>query len=365
MRFKSLNLSDYTDSRDNNFNLLRFIAAFAVLFAHNFSLATGKSGQDPIARITGQYVAFYALDAFFVISGFLVTRSIVKRNDIRTFVLSRVLRIYPALIVVVFFCAFIVGPVFTNLSLIDYLCDLRTYKYFFINFTLVSVHIVDSLPGVFNDIPWRNSVNSSLWTLPWEVRMYATLAFLFYFTHLRFQILNRKQFARLIFFIAVASFLIRSYQVLYDKEFLEGTVNMFRFLALFFLGSSCYLYREKISLSPLMFSGMLFSLLVLLAWKKLFLLASTLLSPYIILFLAYYPAGRIRKFNQLPDYSYGIYIYSFVVQQSLVAAFDGISAWSLLVLSFLVSLLFAAFSWHFIEEKALRLKNSLSKSRQA
>ena len=57
-----------------------------------------------------------------------------------------------------------------------------------------------------------------------------------------------------------------------------------------------------------------------------------------------------------PDYSYGLYIFAYPVQQTLIWATGMTSAPLYIAASLVVTLGIAALSWHFIEEPALRLK---------
>ena len=167
-------LSEYTVGRNNNFNLIRFAAAFMVLFSHSFVLIFGREGYEPLKSIIGFSLGDIAVDIFFIISGFLVTASLLLRNNLIAFAWNRFLRIYPALIIAVLFSVFIVGGLFTTLSTIDYLSDSETYKFLIKNTTLVfGSHIY--LFHVFENAPYKNALNAPLWTLPWEVRMYGLL----------------------------------------------------------------------------------------------------------------------------------------------------------------------------------------------
>lgn len=92
--------------------------------------------------------------------------------------------------------------------------------------------------------------------------------------------------------------------------------------------------------------------------KDLFFVVYTLSLPYMIFYLAYVPKGKIRSFNKVGDYSYGIYIYAFPVQQSIAAAiFPGISVANMVLGSFAVTFVLAFLSWHFIEKKFLKMKD--------
>jgi peptidoglycan/LPS O-acetylase OafA/YrhL len=76
----------------------------------------------------------------------------------------------------------------------------------------------------------------------------------------------------------------------------------------------------------------------------------------ITLHLAYLFGGWIRNFNRLGDYSYGVYIYAFPVQQCLAALIPGISVARMNIYASLITLTLAVMSWHFIEKPALDRK---------
>ena len=107
-------LSAVTGSRDNNFNLVRLLAAIAVIFHHSYSVLLGEDDvlwSDHIGSTPGDL----AVDIFFVISGFLVTRSLALRQDGANYISARALRIFPGLVVNLLVVALVVGPVFSAL----------------------------------------------------------------------------------------------------------------------------------------------------------------------------------------------------------------------------------------------------------
>ena len=113
-------LSDLSSSRANNFNLIRFIAASMVIIYHSYPL-TGTIGG--LLHEQGISLGHVAVDIFFVTSGFLITGSLVARKNLLAFVVARILRIYPALIVAVCFCVFIIGVYFTTQPIESYLSN--------------------------------------------------------------------------------------------------------------------------------------------------------------------------------------------------------------------------------------------------
>ena len=80
-----------------------------------------------------------------------------------------------------------------------------------------------------------------------------------------------------------------------------------------------------------------------------------LLSLFVLLFglIALYP---ISKINVIGDLSYGIYIYGFPIQQTLMYYFK-LNTNTLILFSVLIAMLFGYFSWHLIEKRMLVFKN--------
>ena len=172
------NLSQCLQQPQDNFLLLRFIASALVIYGHSYAMAGSAGAQgDIIARNSwgpGVYTGSIAVDMFFVISGFLVTASYVRRDNIFAFIKSRSLRILPAYIACIFLSAFVLGALYTNLPLPDYWANPATRDYVITNLKFGDLSW--TLPGVFTDNPHKDIINGCLWTLPAEVRMYLYVA---------------------------------------------------------------------------------------------------------------------------------------------------------------------------------------------
>lgn len=108
-------------------------------------------------------------------NGFLVGASYLHRNNLFAFIEARTLRIFPGLIIAVLFCAVIIGPITTTLSISDYFSHQGVWQYIWHNTTLF-FGVSFRLPGVFYDNPWAGGVNGSLWILPLELYMYCAVA---------------------------------------------------------------------------------------------------------------------------------------------------------------------------------------------
>ena len=156
-------------SNPNSFDLLRLIAATAVLVSHQFQVL-GR----PQPKIFGlAEPSFLAVLVFFALSGRLITQSWERDPQVRYFLLKRCLRIFPALLVVVVTLTdFVVGPTFTVLGVREYFFNAMTWKYFRCAI-LWPGH--SWLPGVSWTNPYPHAVNSPLWTLPIEFALYLSV----------------------------------------------------------------------------------------------------------------------------------------------------------------------------------------------
>ncbi|HJS87635.1 MAG TPA: acyltransferase [Acetobacteraceae bacterium] len=149
--------------RRNGFDALRILAAMMVVYGHAFPL----TGHIPPA-LFGNAVGTVGVKIFFVISGFLVTRSWLGDARLAAFAMRRALRILPALACVVTVTVLLVGPIFTTLPLPEYFASPATHAYFW----NVGLYPDYFLPGVFAGNRYPIAVNGSLWSLPAEVLMY-------------------------------------------------------------------------------------------------------------------------------------------------------------------------------------------------
>lgn len=348
-------LSDYASGRNNNFNLIRFIAASLVLFSHSYPLALGIGTPEPLSQSLGVTWGSIAVDVFFIASGFFIAASFTYKSSVKSFIFARLLRIYPALIVVITLSVFVLGPAFTSLDLISYFSDSNTYRYW-IKDSLIISGITYDLPGVFESNPYPSAVNGSLWTLPYEIKMYILLSLsIIGFEKLKKGLrLNTDNMVRYgvlsLAVIALIAHLINFFIKFYDGKSLQ-------LFAMFFMGSSFFYFKNRIPLSHK--AGILFIVLLLISTlnKSTFATCYTLVITYIVFYLAYLPKGRIRDFNKLGDYSYGIYIYAFPVQQSIAYLIEDISIIGMIISSFIVTLTLAIVSWNIIEERCLRFKH--------
>ena len=333
--------------RDNNFNLIRFLAASAVLIDHCFALVAPEQAAASIIDLRSLETGRWAVDVFFVISGFLVTRSVMTQPTLIDYGVARVLRLFPALIVVCFVVAFILGPWVSLLPPLEYFADPRPWLY--VPFTASLITHTMTLPGLFDTVPESGIVNSPLWTLRYEAFCYLLLALLAAAGLFCSRARSGLTLAALFALYGLVTFAT-------DWREQSGALDsIMRFLLDFFLGGALFVFADRIRLSLKVALA-----LVAVAWlvhgTPLFEASARIALAYGVIWLALVPAGAIRTFNRAGDYSYGLYIMCFPVQQTLVTLDPMLDPGALLAISFPAVLALAMLSWHFIEHPVLEKK---------
>lgn len=353
MRGKTI--ADYQAGKENNFDIIRLIAALLVLLSHSFPLSGTPNALT--AYLLGHNVPFLGVSIFFIISGFLVMGSI-QRRSLKDYFISRALRIYPALALVVLLSAFALGPLFTSLSLADYLAHPATYSYL-LNATGVTNRF--DLPGVFTANPFVGSVNGSLWTIPLEMACYVMLAVLYAFGFVR-------PVHALIVTAALAAALVAAHWFglsIANRGFTVFTIvqiyPLLRYGLMFAIGCAFWMFRDRTVLDGRIAAVLLVVFAAAGSIEPYHVLLTYLSLPYLLLFAAYRrPLGQ-GLMRRIGDLSYGTYVFAFPIQQMTVAIVGAqIGGWTLSLIVVPIVLLVAWLSWRLIEQPALRWRDRIS-----
>lgn len=348
---QAVTLAEVAGGRDNNFNLIRMIAASGVLVSHAFPIALGLGAEQPFEAATGYTLGWICVAIFFAISGFLITRSFDRKPQVASWLSARIARLFPGLIVVSVLIALLYGPAFTTLTTADYFSRPETYTYVPRNSSLVWLQY--GLPGVFADHPYPEAINGSLWTLVHEVTCYLGV----FLAGIAGALRSRRLFAVVLALYAVA---YAASGLPGIAELVPGRLADLRALSFpFVIGMAFYLWRDRIRLSWL-FTALLAGFCVLARATPLFepLFVATL--AYATFVVAYVPGGALRHYNRLGDYSYGMYVYAFPVQQAAIALAGPMSPLANMALAFPVTLLLAVVSWYRVEKPALDRRHILA-----
>lgn len=334
--------------RSNNFDFLRLIGALAVVLGHAYHLV-GAGQYTP--GVLGYPVQALGVVVFFSISGYLITASWTRRRDPVSYVAARALRIFPALIVVVVVSAYVLGPAVTVLGVGDYLRDPATANYLR-NIVMEPVYL---LPGVFADNPYPNAVNGSLWTLPAELFCYVVVPVALLVPRLARPVVVLGLIAVSFWYAGTAS---PESAIVYGSRVVDaaGMWVFFGAGALLRLGHERFrgLFRTDVAvgLAAVYLTVIGIQPLWTLKWSWLFL-------PYIVLTVGLASTPVLRRTARFGDLSYGIYLWAFPVQQTLVHVVGVLNMTLNLLLVTGISAVLALLSWHLVEKPSLRLKDRI------
>ncbi len=355
-------ISEIYQVKSNAFDIIRFIMASLVIVHHSYDLL-GIANTNLFVQLTGGQLNLgsFAVGSFFIISGFLVAQSLLNSKTLIEYFSKRFLRLFPALFVSLFLSAILLGPFVTSQTMREYFAGAQgtaPLRFIFLNFTLNIFGYDYSVRDLFANNPIPYAVNGSLWTLKHEFASYVILAGLSVFGILKHPKL-----------LLVFTGFVGGAYLAYDFMgiFLFGKITtvwwifhsveypfFLSLLWLFLLGAIIYIFREKIFVSTklLVFvSGLLFISVKLgylyYVWHMFF--------PYLLISISI--LTPLSWFSKYGDFSYGIYIYAFPVQQTLAfLLYPNISVRRMMLYSFLITLIISFVSWHFIERPALSLK---------
>lgn len=337
------------DGRPTGFDYLRLALAIAIVCEHSLITSYGDAVGARVWQLPFRPAVGMLLPMFFALSGFLVTGSLFRARSLFHFLWLRVIRIYPALGVEVLVSAFILGPLLTTLPLRDYFSSSLFYSYL-LN---VTGHIHYLLPGLFESNPFPNVVNMQLWTIPFELGCYISLSIL--------AVMGIKKFHWLApaatFALMLAYFMIRWMVKTWAQIAIPGGLPGQLLVACFLAGVALHLYKDRLPWSPLLCaaSGVFAALLI-----GFIPLGDFIVAPVIAYFTISLGVLNPKKFwlLQHADYSYGIYLYGFVIQQAFACSFPWAREWWLnIIFCVPATVATAALSWHLIEKPALVLRS--------
>lgn len=344
------------------FDFLRVFLATMVVFSHAFVVC----GYNPESMQSMWFLDYWVLAIFFSLSGFLITGSAL-RLKLSDFLKNRVLRIVPALAMDIFISAVVLGPLLTNVDLKQYYESKVFYAYFLNILGWPHYH----LPGLFSDHPF-DQVNVSLWTVPWEITCYIIIACFIKLKMLsRIESLTGVTMLILCFGLAIIcldnGFPIQFHVNRLVHYFLAQRGS--RLIICFMLGILIFQLRFRVPYSYLVFMACLIwcvalaicirPLTTLSTYPIMNVLAAGPL-VYIMAFIGVSPIPTLPLFRR-GDYSYGIYLYGFPIQQ---VAFWLLGNNDAPTLNFLFSMpliiMVAICSWHFVEKPIVRLRRRFS-----
>ena len=338
--------------RENNFVVLRLCAAIMVISGHmaNLMLISVPMLFQRNVHALGVYI-------FFMIGGYLITKSWMSDPHPVRYAVKRFMRIWPPLAVFVLFAAFVAGPLLSTFSVQEYFLS-GGWKYYLWN---IALYIMYSLPGVFTGNPYPNAVNGSLWTLPVEAAMYIVVPLLL--TLCAAESKTRRSKTCIVLFTALVcildgcllAFFPDARLVFYGTDWVSALHN----IPFYLIGVVCAVIdiRRYLSLQVAMVLVLLLSCMKMNYVKMQFVLYAAL--PYLVFSLAFTPQAIFSKLNQKAEISYGMYLYGFFIQQCVMAVSTRMG-WQIefmtaLVISCIFTVGIAYASYYLVERPAQKL----------
>lgn len=352
-----MNEKHYIQERNNNFNILRFIAAIFVLVGHMYYI----TGSVPFV-VYGQAVSTIGVKILFLLSGYFITISYLSDDTPRhliRYAVKRIFRIFPALIFVVV-ASMVIGSFVSTLSFHDYWANSHTWRY--LDNILMKPRY--DLPGVFTDNPYPNAVNGSLWTMPVELFMYVCVP-LFCLFHARFKTLPGSGIILLFLSVTALRFALPAMGI--TRIVVYGT-DWCAALAIlpYYLSGCCYaVFRTYKQLWNMQLAAFLMFILGCchpgFIMNELLFLA---IFPYFIFSFGCCEKPLFAAWFRKYDLSYGMYLWGFPVQQLLIHCFhNSISFIEYLIFTILIVISVSFISFILVEKRmiiyAKRIINNL------
>lgn len=316
----------------NNFDLLRFGLAAIVVFVHVSDL----SALPELRWIAAVLSSKMAVNAFFVVSGFLVFMSYDKSTTLARYAEKRARRLYPAYFVAIMLGALLLVTVSTTPSAYF---GWAWVKYVAANLLFLNF-LAPTLPGVFESNAFQ-AVNGALWTLKVEVMFYFSvplIAWLFRFGRAR---------------VLVSIYALSVVYALTMERLGRPTaaVQLPGALSFFVAGAGVYYYLPLFEAKVKALVTVAVAVLLAGHFLPLGALYPAALGV-VVCFLALF--GYAGNFGRYGDFSYGLYIVHFPIIQTLIhSGLFKEHPYAATALSAGLAFIGAVLMWHLIEKRFL------------
>jgi peptidoglycan/LPS O-acetylase OafA/YrhL len=335
-----------TSRRSNNFGALRLLFAMLVILSHSPELVDGDRSREILTRIFGT-LSFgeFGVDGFFLISGYLITKSFADSRSAGEYFIKRVLRIYPGYVIAYLLCVFALGP-FVGGQIME-LSSVRVLR------DIIALND-PAMPGVFSGTPYP-VLNGSTWTIAYEFWLYLLVIV----AGLVGLLVRRHVLAVLTIGALTASAIPNLWGWVQGPlpPFFGAPNTNIRLAGIFACGALYYLYRDCIrySWSMALLAGI--GLIAMMFSTRLAEPALAILGGYILFWFAFnVNSPALAAIGRKADISYGVYLYAWPVQKSLIWCDPKISPWIVFFETATIASLLALGSWYLVEKPFLGLK---------
>ena len=349
-------LKETGSARENNFNIVRLVAALLVMIGH-----MGAILGIPAMTLGGLELHTIGVYMLFLIGGYLVTNSWLRDPHPGRYFIRRFSRFYPPFCVMVLVMTFGAGPLLSSLGVPAYFAS--WYKSYLWNLRFFPVF---ALPGVFEGIPYPGVVNGSLWTMPVEAALYLLLPLAL--TALRAGKRDHRGFVLSAALTGGICVLELATRLIWPAGSLVwyGTDWLFslRLLVYYAIGM-LYTWPQMRRLlngqvACALMAGYCLVQKAAPVWNDA---AAWIAIPYAVMTLALAPRPKFARIGSRFELSYGIYLYGFFFQQLVVQFREaGGKSWGFytcLGISLVLTLIAAFLSCILVEKPCLALGRRL------
>jgi peptidoglycan/LPS O-acetylase OafA/YrhL len=338
----------------NNFHFIRLVASVFVVYSHSFYLMGNY--KDQLDILSGSKLTFgnLGVSIFLIVSGYLITNSIYYASSSFNFLWKRILRVLPALWVMLLLSVFVIAPIFSYLPVNKFFVeDISSYT-FLLN-GLLFIPNAFKIDTVFTHNP-LGTYNGCLWTIAYEMFFYFIVVCFFKVRLMKVKWLVLLQW---VVFVMIQLYLgDRIYTYSYSTIFLLNLniADTFKLFIYFEAGMLMYLFKDLLRINRKVL--VLLTFLLILSFLKFETIYLQLLLPLVIIPFAFDRGANFSYVGNYGDFSYGVYLYGYIVQQCLVSLrLPFLNPYILFFISITITLIISYFSWHFIEKKILRFKS--------
>jgi peptidoglycan/LPS O-acetylase OafA/YrhL len=337
--------------RSSGFDYMRLILAAGVIVLHGSIVCHGQLVEIEVWQSPARPIFRMILPMFFALSGFLVAGSLMRSRTLVMFLGLRIIRIFPALSVEVALSALILGPMFTSRALSTYFHSDEFSAYWW----NIIGHVHYLLPGVFETNPNPGVVNGQLWTVPYELYCYLTITCL----TLAGAIGRRWILSAAAAAITFAYLAYREAAHGMIEASIIGPLPGAMLVVCFLLGAAIHFYRDEIPFGMVAGAIAFGASALLLSWMPY--------GDYLAAWPVAYATVCLGLLDPMrtpivkgADYSYGLFLYGYPIQQALAATSDALRYWPVnVVATMIVGSLVAILSWRFVERPALGMRSRL------
>jgi peptidoglycan/LPS O-acetylase OafA/YrhL len=333
------------ENRENNFGFLRLLFAMLVIVSHSPEIIDGSRANEILIKIFGTLsLGDISVDGFFLISGYLVTKSYIRSESTYFYFCKRILRIVPGYFVCFLICVVFIAP-FVSASAFAVVLDLPREA-----LLMLRLRAPES-PNAFFGLPIQE-LNQSMWTISYEFRCYIIVAVL--------GLLGAYRWKWAILVVALTGMILSI--VGFASRFHEGNVvigqpeSALRFFFIFQIGALFYLFRDRIRYTA---GGAILAVVFLipLLFSNVFAEpAVAVMGGYLIFCFAFkFPVLAISKACNETDISYGVYLYAWPIQSLIVWSSGLMNPWILSAISIGAATVAGHLSWRLIERPAMNL----------